>query len=121
VAEDQRRGDLRDAQLDEFAEGNSRGSRAANIRFTVKGDDLFAIILGNWPGASVTVKSLPKSAGAVAAVSMLGADGPLQFTQDEAGLTVTLPPSPPCKYAYTLRISGLKMNPPTATESGNPQ
>ena len=26
----------------------------------------------------------------------------------------------PCKYAYMWKISGLKMNPPTATESGNP-
>jgi hypothetical protein len=29
-----------------------------NIRFTVKGDALYAIILGNWPGAEAVITSL---------------------------------------------------------------
>jgi hypothetical protein len=52
---------------------------------------------------------------------MLGSDGNLEFTQDAAGLKVKLPAAAPCKYAYVLKITGLKMNPPTSTESGNPQ
>ena len=36
------------------------------------------------------------------------------------GLKVNLPATPPCDIAYTLKITGLKMNPSTATESGNP-
>ena len=45
----------------------------------------------------------------------------LGFTQDGAGLKVKLPATTPCPYTYTLKITGLKMNPPTGTESGNPQ
>ena len=32
-----------------FGEGSQRGSTALNVRFTVKGDHLYAILLGNWP------------------------------------------------------------------------
>jgi alpha-L-fucosidase len=101
-----------------FSEGG-RGS--LNIRFTVKGDALYAIILGNWPGAEAVVTSLPNAAGKIETVTMLGSDGNLEFTQDAAGLKVKLPAAAPCKYAYVLKITGLKMNPPTWTASGNPQ
>jgi alpha-L-fucosidase len=102
-----------------FSDGGGRGS--PNIRFTVKGDALYAIIIGNWPGAETTIASLGESAGKVATVTMLGSDGNLEFTQDATGLKVKLPAAAPCKYAYVLKITGLKMNPPTWTASGNPQ
>lgn len=96
----------------------------ADIRFTVKGDALYAILLGARPGDRITIASLARdsspSAGAVSAVTMLGAPGTLAFTQDGSGLTVTLPATAPCDYATTLKIVGLKLNPPTATRSGNP-
>jgi alpha-L-fucosidase len=100
-----------------FAEGN-------RLRFTINDDFLYAIITGNWPGDSVTIKSLATGAGikgTITAVTMLGSDGPLKFTQNDQGLTITLPAAPPCKYAYVLRIAGLKMNAPADTESGNPE
>ena len=52
---------------------------------------------------------------------MLGSEGKLAFTQDSAGLKVKLPATAPCQHACVLKITGLKMNPPTGTESGNPQ
>jgi alpha-L-fucosidase len=104
-----------------FSEGGGRGQKNLNIRFTVKGDALYAIILGNWPGAEAVVTSLPEAAGKVETVTMLGSDGNLEFTQDAAGLKVKLPATAPCKYACVLKIIGLKMNPPTWTKSGNPQ
>ena len=54
-------------------------------------------------------------------LTLLGNEGQLEFTQDAAGLKVKLPAAAPCKYAYVLKITGLKMNPPTWTDSGNPQ
>ena len=51
---------------------------------------------------------------------LLGHDGILDFRQDADGLKVQLPAQAPCKYAYTLKIRGLKMNGPTTTKSGNP-
>jgi alpha-L-fucosidase len=99
------------------------GGDGLNIRFTIKADDLYAIILGDWPGESVTIRSLAagKVEGKVARVTMLGAAGELPFTQTDAGLHVQLPAAAPGKYAYTLKISGLKTNPSTMTRSGNPE
>jgi alpha-L-fucosidase len=103
-----------------FGEG---GQSTPKIRFTVKGDALYAIIVGKWPGATATITSLAKgqaSQGEIRSVTMLGSPGQLAFTQDASGLKVTLPASPPCDAAYTIKITGLKMNAPTWTQSGNP-
>jgi alpha-L-fucosidase len=91
-----------------------------NVRFTVKGGNLYAIILGNWPGAEAKINSLSDTAGKISEVTMLGDGGELAFTQDETGLKVQLPASAPCKYAYVLKNTGLKMNPEVWTDSGNP-
>lgn len=97
--------------------GNSK------IRFTVKENSLYAIIVGKWPGTSALIASLAKDkapVGKITSVTMLGSKGKLVFTQDLAGLKVNLPAAAPCDIAYVLKITGLKMNPPTSTESGNP-
>jgi len=107
-----------------FGEGGGRGASGLNLRFTVKDDVLYAIILGNWPGESALITSLADTnslAGKVSQVTLLGGTGQLKFTQDVPGLRVELPATAPCRYAYVLKITGLKMNPPTWTESGNPQ
>jgi len=103
-----------------FAEG---GQGTPKIYFTVKGNDLYAIITGKWPGGSITITSLAQDKapeGKISAVTMLGSKDKLAFGQDAEGLKVTLPANPPCDIAYTLKISGLKMNPSTLTVSGNP-
>lgn len=107
-----------------FGEGYERGSQGLNIRFTARGETLYAILLGNWPGAEATITSLASTnppAGRIKAVTLLGSRGKLHFAQDNTGLKVKLPATPPCKYAYVLKITGLRMNPPTWTKSGNPQ
>jgi len=106
-----------------FGEGGGRGQPGLNVRFTVKGDALYAIILGNWPDEVAVITSLATTnspAGKIKSVTMLGAKGKLKFTQDDTGLKVKLPATAPCKYAYVLKIAGLKMNPATWTKSGNP-
>ena len=104
-----------------FGEGNGRGLRT--IRYTVKGDTLYAILLGQWPAGSVLIPSLGTSSpatGKITEVSLLG-DGQCPFTVTPAGLSVTLPAQAPCAYAYVLKITGLKMNGSTYTPDGNPQ
>ncbi|MBC7794304.1 MAG: hypothetical protein H7Z43_11405, partial [Clostridia bacterium] len=56
----------------------------------------------------------------ISGVALLGSTESVTFTHEKEGVTVKLPASAPCKYAYTLKITGLKMNAPTATLSGNP-
>lgn len=101
----------------------SEEGNTPRIRFTVKEDALYAIIVGAWPGASVVLPSLGAGKapeGKIRSVTMLGNKGELHFTQDASGLKVDLPSVPPCENAYTLKITGLKMNGPTSTKSGNP-
>jgi len=106
-----------------FGEGGGRGSRSPAIRFTVKGDALYAIIVGNWPAGEVTITSLGSNEpliGDVKSVQLLGSPGYCAFTREAGGLQVTLPVTPPGKYAYTLKITGLQLNPAVNDPSGNP-
>jgi alpha-L-fucosidase len=89
-----------------------RGYTAEDVRFTMKGDMLYAFIMV-WPETrSVSVKSLATSSPhidgrKVAHVSLLGHWGHLAFTQDENGLNVKLPARPPSASAVTLKIKGV--------------
>ena len=85
---------------------------AGDIRFTAKGDSLFAFLLA-WPSSgSTTIASLasnsPHIAGRkVADVTLLGYSGKLQWSQTGEGLTVKLPAQAPSENACTLRITGV--------------
>jgi len=92
-----------------YTESKSTEFKAEDIRFTKKGDKLYAIFLG-WPGKEITVKSFPKGKklwlGNISKITLLGYPKPLKWTQNENGLTVQLPETAPCKYAFTLKIWG---------------
>ena len=108
----------------QFGETPPRGQRGQNVRFTVKGDALYAIVLGPYANGAATIKSLATTAatqGTVMGVSMLGVPGQLHFSRDADGLKVDLPATATGPYAYTLKISGLALNPSPNTLSGNPQ
>ena len=67
-----------------------------DIRFTRKGNTVYAIVLG-WPGenSAVTISSFGKEAVAgdlkVTGVSMLGCDARIKWRQTSDGLMVTTP------------------------------
>ncbi len=91
-----------------FNENQARPYTAQDIRFTTKGDTLYAFALG-WPAdGKLTIRTL--AAGSrqypreVGRVEMLGAGGPLHFTRGAAGLVVTLPEKMPNEYAWALKI-----------------
>ena len=78
----------------------------AEIRFTTKGNSIYAICLG-WPDKEVLVKSLGKqgiSGRTITAVSMLGAKDEVKWQQTDDGLTLTVPPVQPCQHAFVYRI-----------------
>jgi alpha-L-fucosidase len=74
-----------------------------DIRFTVKGDKLYAICLG-WPEREWKIQSLGASAGKVTAVSMIGCAEPITWSQGADGLTVKRPSQKPCDHAYALKV-----------------
>jgi len=82
---------------------------AADIRFTRKGNALFATVLG-WPGDQVKIQSLgsdsPLAAERIEQITMLAGDGrSLDWSQDGSGLTVSLPPEAVGEHAYVLKLS----------------
>ena len=78
-----------------------------DIRFTTKGNTLYAIPL-DWPeGKEFTVRSLgtgENALGEIASVSLLGHDGPLEWKRHANGLTISLPDTRPCDYAFVFKI-----------------
>ena len=93
-----------------FNENRSRPYTAEDIRFSTKGDTLYAIALG-WPkDGKVVIRTLASGSSRypreVGQVSLLGNEGNLAFTRDEKGLIVTMPDRKPNEFAYALRISG---------------
>ena len=80
-----------------------------DIRFTTKGQTLYAIALG-WPDdRTLVIKSLAKSsplvAGQITDVRLLGHAGTLEWSRTEAGLVVKLPEKKPCEHAFAFKIS----------------
>jgi len=80
-----------------------------DIRFTTKGDTLYAIALA-WPGEQFIVKALGTSSplwnGALDSISLLGYNGQLEWSRQESGLTVRMPDRKPCEHAFVLKIKG---------------
>ncbi len=90
-----------------FNEGNLLYT-AKDIRFTTKGDVLYALALG-WPAdRRLTVRSLATAAGKISGVTLLGHSGNLPWSQTADGLVITLPEKKPCEHAFALKIMGLK-------------
>jgi alpha-L-fucosidase len=80
-----------------------------DVRFTVKDDALYAIVLG-WPeGPQITIQSLSTNLklylDEIGGVEMLGCVEPLKWTRDESGLNVTMPSGRPCEHAFVLKIA----------------
>jgi hypothetical protein len=81
------------------------------IRFTTKGENLYAIALG-WPTNGIAIASLATTnsgIGKISGVELLGHQGALEFSQDDGGLKIKLPAGKPCDFAYAFKITGLKL------------
>ncbi len=92
-----------------FNERQTRPYTAEDIRFTTKGDTLYASVLA-WPkNGKVVIKTL--AAGAtifareVARIELLGSEAPVTFSRDANGLWVNMPEMKPNDFAYVLKIT----------------
>ena len=93
-----------------------------DIRFTVKGDNLYAIALA-WPGEECIIHSFsgrdgrnPLYRDEIAEITMLGDDKPLKWRWIEGewdeeeeelvggGLAIETPAEKPCEHAYAFKI-----------------
>lgn len=91
-----------------LAESKDKPFTAEDIRFTAKGDDVYAALLG-WPADNVaTIKTLASGSkywtGEIRSIELLGSDAKLEWDRTENGLRVKLPNDKPCDFAYVLKI-----------------
>ena len=75
-----------------------------DLRFTRKGGDLYATILGNPKGQTATIEGLASKPGMQ--VMMLGDAKPLDAKAADGDLQVKLPEHLPGNYAYVLKLAG---------------
>ena len=90
-----------------FNEAGRKELTADEVRFTTKGDTLYAFIMG-WPEKLALIKPLatssPLSPPKIRNVELLGYKDKVTWIQDEQGLTVVTPEQKPSDYAITLKI-----------------
>lgn len=91
-----------------FNEGKGKPFGSQDIRFTTKGDILYAIALGKPADGKITINSLasgsqyyPKE---ISRVELAGTKHPLNINRTAEGLTVTLPDNIAEQPAYALKV-----------------
>jgi alpha-L-fucosidase len=92
----------------EFNERARKPLTAEDVRFTTKGNALYAFVMG-WPETDVVVRALgaksPQLAARVANVQLLGHSGSLAWHQEPTGLRVKFPPGKISADAVALRVT----------------
>jgi alpha-L-fucosidase len=81
----------------------------SDVRFTTRGDKLYAIVLA-WPAdGRVVVRSLGRARSRlgveIRAVEVVGSKDKVRWRRDADGLQVELPKVPPSAHAFALRIT----------------
>ena len=91
-----------------LAEKKNKPFTAKDIRFTAKGQTLYAILLALPAEGRATIAALgkdsPTGLGRIQSVEMLGVEAPLSWSLATGGLEVRLPKRKPCDFAYVLKI-----------------
>jgi alpha-L-fucosidase len=91
-----------------FNEGKGKPFTGEDIRFTTKGDTLFAIPLGSATDNKVLIKSLKEGSeffpGTISQVLLTSTQKPLDYIRNQNGLLVSLPQEAAIDFAYALAI-----------------
>ena len=93
-----------------FNERSRKPLTSEEIRFTKKGDVLYAFCMG-WPGTQAKIAALAlggqHDAGKIRNVELLGFNGKLNWNQDASGLAVQMPADKPSDHAVVLKVIGV--------------
>lgn len=87
---------------DYVQEDSIGGFLGQDVRYTVKGDSVYAIILGIPEERSILLHSFAQES--VKEVSMVGTGERIQWQREERGLRIHFPLQLPCSHAYVFRI-----------------
>ncbi len=96
-------GPTKQAKAGGFSENADKPFTAQDIRFTTKGDALYAIALAV-PQADLKINSLALSAGKIESIVLLGSDAKLDWKQDGETLTIQPVKTWPCQHAVAFKI-----------------
>jgi alpha-L-fucosidase len=92
-----------------FNDTNTKPYTSQDIRFTAKGDNLYAIALGAPENAKVTIKSLAEGSaqnvGTISKIQLLGSKAAVKWTRDTGGLRIDVPAQSKGEYAWVFRIT----------------
>jgi alpha-L-fucosidase len=90
-----------------FNEGKRSDFTAEDVRFTIKGSTLYALVMG-WPEKEAAVRALglgsPQNPGKIGKVEVLGYKGELKWKQEEGALKVEMPAEKISDVAITLKV-----------------
>ena len=90
-----------------MSERQNAAFAAGDVRFTTKGDTLYAICLG-WPTGQIRIKSLGAESivrgETIREIKMLGSPETLSWSQTEDWLQIETPLKQPCQHAYVFKI-----------------
>lgn len=89
-----------------------------DIRFTRKGEFLYAIVCG-WNDEVFDIRSLGLNdlvGLEIESISMLGSDEPIRWEQFDEKLSILAPENTPGDYAYVFKISGIGLFPDRSEE-----
>jgi alpha-L-fucosidase len=91
-----------------FNEGKGKPFTAADVRFTTKGDTLYAIVLG-MPKQDIAIKSLGTAAKlldkTIGDLTLLGSSEKVEWTQTADALTIKLPVKIPNDIAIVFKLA----------------
>ncbi len=91
-----------------LSENQNKDATSEDIRFTTKGDQLYAIVL-DWPeSGEVLIRTLGSGCeylnSPISGIELLGSKQKIEFVQNDNGLRVQLPKRRVCDHALTLKI-----------------
>ena len=87
-----------------FNENEKPGYGRKDVRFTLKGNTLYATVLG-WPGEYAVIETLKcLYPDEILSVKMLGVDEELEWKLTSNALVIKTPDQKPCEHAYVFKI-----------------
>ena len=84
---------------------NGKTTDGKDVRFTKKGDALFAVVIDTIRGGEISLESLEPAADTK--VYLLGHDKPLAWRKEQGRITITLPDQLPASPAHAFKIMPL--------------
>ncbi|MDW7691542.1 alpha-L-fucosidase [Flammeovirgaceae bacterium SG7u.111] len=86
-----------------LSEDKNADNTSEDIRFTTKGETLYATVL-DWPTKPSVIRALAAGTEEVKNIELLGSEEEIVWKQTEAGLEINVPKAKPCEHAFVYKI-----------------